>query len=308
MLTDPTFFDRVLQTLGGSLAERLGTWRRASIQACTAVAETRDTLARKLYLTVSHEQVKVSENLGSGIDKAGFKARCEIDLPGTPRGNPVCYKAANRVEDGGRPESCFLGSCLWNDQIWGELVIWSLVRLGHCRGRFAGVLALVERNGQIVGYLCEFCTSLDYGERGEVDGGGEWHGCDHCAGAGEHERTEQPSDEGEAKEWTLCAHCDGDGEVRCSVPGGEGETKAEYDDLMTALEPIGIGDQHSSNVGYLRGEMVTLDYGLGSCWNLEQLTGLTADLAAKIKNSPVVPTTPREVIALTGNIYKNLFE
>jgi hypothetical protein len=309
MFTKSGFFKRTIATVRGAAANALpmATWRKRSVLACRVKCDARDALARKLYLTVDCEQVKVGDHLGSGIDKSGYKARCEIDLPGVPRGNPVCYKAANHPDNGGRLETAFLASCTWNDQIWGELVIWSLLRLGFHRKHFAGVIALVERDGHICGYLCEFCTGLDYGQKCEIDGGGEWRICSRCSGKGEHRRSTTDPDGTGWSVFSTCPHCEGECEVRGPVDCEDAQgLRDQYRSLLDALEPIGIADQHSENIGLLNGELVTLDYGLGSCWNLDCLEQLATELEHKVKDTR--PTTPHQVTELAGGIYRRLFE
>jgi hypothetical protein len=297
------FWNWAKLTIAGLQVEDGGLdWTRRTVLRFRQLAQSRTATARRLYLTVDHSQVRIGPQLGRGIDKVGYVASCDIDLPGVAAGARVCYKSTPRTE--GRREAQYVQNCLWNDQIWGELMIWALLRLGEVRGTFAGVVALVEKEGEIVGYLAEFCDALEHDAHCAIEaycygGYGDRHVCCYdCAGDGEIERSDG--------EWTRCSNCDGSGEIEVDV-SDRCDWVDQYCELTGVTERLGITDQHTGNIGILDGCLVSLDYGYGSAWMNHDLEEAALKIDAVLKSPTPQATTPRDLVEIAGARFETLF-
>jgi hypothetical protein len=167
-------------------------WTRQTVTSAIDSCAERDGIARRLYLVVDYSQVEIGDPLGSGIDKTGYRAECAIDLPGSPSGSQVCFKTTSSLW--GNKTVALVAGCLHNKQIWGELAMYSVLRHGPHKDRFAAVLALVERDGEIVGYLTEFIDGLEEYEKDSLKhhldyAEDEGRDCTRCWGRGEQSGT-----------------------------------------------------------------------------------------------------------------------
>jgi hypothetical protein len=184
----------ITNKLASKITDKLNAltgWTRQTLTSAINSCAERDGIARRLYLVVDYSQVEVGDPLGSGIDKTGYSAECAIDLPGSPSGSQVCFKTTSTLW--GNKTVALVAGCLHNKQIWGELAMYSVLRHGPHKDRFAAVLALVERDGEIVGYLTEFIDGLEEYEKDSLkhhlDCCDEGRECTRCFGCGEQSAT-----------------------------------------------------------------------------------------------------------------------